>query len=97
MLIKGTVKQEFEFEVSPKECIAKLLDHYGFSTRCHSTFDGRDWFAIKDEVLYHAFCGESYASEPQYIKITDDPKMVRLYKLLSEAEIIINYEAENGK
>lgn len=90
MLIKGTVKQEFEFEVSPKECIAKLLEHYRFNTRCRTTFDGRDWLSVKGDVLYYVFCGESYAAEPQYTKITDDPKMVRLYKLLTEAEIIIN-------
>lgn len=89
MKIKGILKQEIICEVTPVECINNLLKHYGFATKCKSTFDGFDWIEIRDNKLYYGYQGESYASTPKYILITEDQKLIKLYSALSEAQSII--------
>ena len=91
MFIKGVVTtiKEKSFEVSRVDVIESLIKSFGFEKFYKDSFDGQDGFLVRGDKLYHWESGPGYASKVKEQLISDDPKKVKLYLLLTEAKEII--------
>lgn len=87
MKVTGTLKQYVDVEVEPVEMVKELLFHFFKTRNCDNLIEKENKLYIENEAFsIHG------SSNYEYIELTNDPKMLEIYRALKTLLINIKYE-----